>query len=328
MRRPPALLLAFALAGMACGGGPEDQFGVFPTPLQQAVKAHDVGRVRELLAKKARLGRSARIQLNAWHLSLLEIRDDDPRTIEVAALVLDAMAAHTGSTPVAVVNQDILLHSTETSRHRNRPRTYVSPAEEVAKGYSDQGLRFLVDKGLDPRGPGARAAFSQTIAMDCVRCAVVLLDAGTPVDTRDEQGRMPLAVARGALNTAMTALLSSRGAAGRVLPSATAEQATRRVTGPKGGQETWIEGAAIAEHPAGQQVLGLAGQRDVKNFPPAAAVQAGFAAGSVLLTHPTETEIQLVRFPQDDPRPGARTTVMELRVRPRPDGGFTIAFEH
>jgi hypothetical protein len=203
----------------------------------------------------------------------------------------------------------------------------VSPAETVAKQYTADGLRLLVDKGLDPRGPGARAAFSQTIAMDCVRCAVVLLDAGTPVDTPDEQRRMPLDVARGAGNTAMTALLSSRGAAGRVLPSATAEQATRRVTGPKGGQETWIEGAAIAEHPAGQQVLLLAGNGHAK-FPPFAAVQAGFAAGSVLRTHPTETEIQLVRFPRDDPQSGARTTVMEIRVRPRPDGGFTIAFEH
>lgn len=326
MRRQRHLLFALALASAGCGGGPDDLIGIFPTPLQRAIQAQDVAQVRALVASGSRLGRSYNLQTNAWHLSLLQIRDDDPRTVEIAGLVLDAMAAHDGSRPADVVNRDILLHSEDTSENRNRPRTYVSPAEEVAKRYSEKGMRLLVEKGLDPRGPGARAAFWATLAVGCARCAAVLLDAGTPVDTTDEQGRTPLAVARAAGNTALTALLSSRGAAGRVLPSAPAEQATRRVADAQGGQQTWIEGATIAAHPAAQPVLQLAAQGE-PNFPSVAAVQAGFAAGSVLLTHPTETEIQLVRFPDDAPREGARTKVMELRVRPRPDGGFTIAYD-
>jgi hypothetical protein len=323
VNRRTACAVALATLGAACSG-PEDTAGWFATRLQKAIEARDVETVRSEIAAGAPLGRSVAVKQAAWYLSLLRIRDDDPRTTEIAALVLDGLARHGKTSAAAVVNQDVLVNH----GRRSGPAEFRSPAWILAHESRASGLRLLVAKGLAVREAGAVTAFTHAVASDCVPCVAILLDAGTPIDSRDEQGRTPLGVARSAVFPAMAALLSSRGAAGRVGPSATAEQATLRVSADatQYRPETWMEGAAIAEHPAGRAVLQLAEQGDAK-FPGVAAVRAGFAAGSVLLTHPTETEIRLVRFPQDDPQPGARTTVMELRVRPRPDGGFTVAFE-
>jgi hypothetical protein len=326
LRARAAGALAPALLAAACGGGPEGYGGILRTPLQEAIAAHDVARVRELTAAHAALGKSVTLQWTAWYLALLETRESDPRTVEIVALVLDAVAAEERTSPAAVVNRDIVIP--RTGRRSGAP-TLHPPVAVVSLNRSIAGLRLLVDKGLDARSPGALAAYAEALTSDCTKCVAVLLDAGTPVDTLDLHGKAPLQGARDGLYPDLAALLSSRGASGRVGPEATAEQATLRVNGRATGgrQETWIEGAAIAEHPAGRTVLQLAAQGE-PGFPSADAVRAGFAAGSVLLTHGPETEIQLVRFPHDDPRPGARTTVMELRVRPRADGGATVAYDH
>lgn len=329
MRRARLAATLLALAAGACGDGPEDQSGFGQTPLQQAILAQDVERVRFLTAEGAALGRSQRLPMNAWYTALDQVRDDTPRTLEVAALVLDAMAARLGTTPVVVVNQEIRLRSSG-SRSTGRP-SYRSPAEIMVSRLSGKGMQFLVDKGLDVRAPGTVAAYEAVVRGSCVACAAVLLDAGMPVNTTGPKyGVLPLQAAREAGNPDMAALLSSRGASGRAGPTTPASEVTRRVADRRfpgtGAMETWIEGPSIADHPAGRLVLQVASQNEPK-FPPVDAVLAGFAAGSVLMTHGAETEIRLVRFPNDIPREGARTTVMEIRVRKNPDGSPTVAYE-
>jgi hypothetical protein len=329
VRRARLAATLLALAGGACGSGPEDQSGFGRTPLQRAILAQDVERVRSLTAEGAALGRSQQLRANAWYTALDQVRDDTPRTLEVAALVLDAMATRLETTPRAVVNQAIRLRS--SGSRSTGPPAFRSPAELMVLRSSAKGMQFLVDKGLDMRAPGTVAAYEEVVHGSCIVCAAVLLDAGMPVDMTGPKYRVtPLQAAREAGNPDMAALLSSRGASGRVEPTTPASQITRRVADRRfpgtGAMETWIEGPSIAEHPAGRLVLQVAGQNEPK-FPPVDAVLAGFAAGSVLMTHGAETEIRLVRFPNDNPREGARTTVMEIRVRKKPDGSPTVAYE-
>jgi hypothetical protein len=329
MRRARLGAFLLALAGGACGVGPDDQSGFVRTPLQRAILAQDVERVRSLTAEGAALGWSHQLKQNAWHTALDQVRDDTPRTLEVAALVLEAMAARLETTPRAVVNQEIRLRSSQS--RSTGPPAYQSPAELMVIRSSAKGMQFLVDKGLDVRAPGTVAAYEAVVHGSCVACAAVLLDAGMPVDTMGPKHRVfPLQAAREAGNPDMAALLSSRGASGRVRPTTPASQVTRRVADRRfpgtGAMETWIEGPSIADHPAGRLVLQVASQNEPK-FPPVDAVLAGFAAGSVLMTHGAETEIRLVRFPDDMPRESARTTLMEIRVRKNPDGSPTVAYE-
>ncbi|MET0552994.1 MAG: hypothetical protein ABW221_08155 [Vicinamibacteria bacterium] len=328
MKRARLAAILLALAGGACGSGPDDQSGFARTPLQQAVLAQDLERVRSLIAEGAALGRSQRLKQNAWYTALDQVRDEDPRTLEVAALVLDATAARLGTTPRAVVSQGIRLWGGSRS---TGPPVYRSPAELMVGRLSGKGMQFLVDKGLDLGAPGTVAAWEDAVHGSCVACAAALLDAGMPVDTTGPKYRtLPLGAARAMGNPDMAALLSSRGASGRVGPTTSPSQVTRRVADRrfpgKGAMETWIEGPAIADHPAGRLVLQVASQNEPK-FPPVDAVVAGFAAGSVLMTHGAETEIRLIRFPNDVPQEGARTTVMEIRVRTKPDGSPTVAYE-
>lgn len=137
--RSAIVVLACAVAGCSTS--------VRETRLQKAIKAHDVAGVRTLLDSGAKLGNSLGEPKAAWELSLRNLSPSDPRTLEIARLVLDHSPA-----PAPV-------HAVISIPARNKGQTtYTSPVEIAAQQWSPEGVRLLLDHGLNINGQGAAGA--------------------------------------------------------------------------------------------------------------------------------------------------------------------------
>lgn len=300
------LVLVFMFGAGACTVS-DVIVGVHETDLQEAIKAADVERVRALLASGAELGHTAAEPEDAWTLALFQLTPSDPRTVEVLRLVIPRAAEARGGGTAGLVNEG---RSRPTSQG-GRSRTTVYPAWIAAHKWSAEGLRVLVEHGLDPAGPGTANAMTTASGNGCEPCLQVLLDAGASPAAVDSAGDTPLAMARRVRNAKGVALLVSRGAtaAPDEPPGALtriAVGAARMVFGPLDDQgaearETWVEGSAIATHPVGKALLEHAARSQAEGgydgrVPDQEAVRRGLAAGSVLVVKGATADLHFVRF--------------------------------
>jgi hypothetical protein len=296
-------LLAVCLAGASAG------CTVRETDLQKTIPAHDVEAVKRLLASGADLGASVANHQDAWELALQNLDPSDPRTIEIARLVLRALP---GQPPPANMRFSV------PSRNRSSRDTF--PAIIAARQWSPDGMRLLLDNGLDLGGLPVRDAFTAAAGNGCEPIIRMLLDAGLPVDAVDSSNDTALAMARRVRNPHLVALLTGIGAQEKAPPGrlGTALQNTMgAVFGappPAGAEPVWVEGKVAAAHPVGQAALALAQRPPADGsprLPPPDDLRRGLEAGSVIVLADAKAELYLVTF---EPAPAGAAASVRPRV--------------
>jgi hypothetical protein len=241
-------------------------------------------------------------------LALRNLSPSDPRTLEIARLVLAYHPAPQAPGAAAAapgpVNATFSLRKTQ----KQGTTTYTSPVEIAAHQWSPEGVRLLLDNGLKIPSQEVAGALVHAAANGCAPVITMLPDAGAAVDGRDRNNDTPLAMARRVRNPQIVALLVGRGARAEApKQSAVVTGAQNAIanlilggpTPPPPGTEgvVWIEGAQILAHPAGQAALRLAEAAPVGGpLPGADALRRGIEAGSVLAVKDSEAELHVVTF--------------------------------
>lgn len=90
--------------------------------------------------------------------------------------------------------------------------TTIAAVEIAAQRWSAEGVRALLDQGLDVKSVGTSAAMTAAAANRCLPVITLLLDAGADVNARDRDRDTPLAMARRMKHDDVAALLVARGA--------------------------------------------------------------------------------------------------------------------
>lgn len=141
----------------------------------------------------------------------MALTPSDPRSVEVFRLILGQPtappAAATGGAPPGLANMTLTLRDGGGDVSGD-----TSPAELAARRWSADGLRVLLDLGLDVKGVAAAGALVHAAANGCEPCLTVLLDAGVDANGRDRNGDTAIAMARRVGNGAVAELLIRRGA--------------------------------------------------------------------------------------------------------------------
>ncbi len=184
-------------------------FGERPNrAIEGPISAHDIATVRRLVAAGGTDGHVGPFEV---HHAALSLTPRDPRSVEIFRLILEQPTASPapliGGPPPTPANMDLTI--------RDGSGDYAgdsSPAELAAKQWSADGLRVLLDLGLDVKSVATSGALAHAAANGCEPCLTVLLDAGADVNGRDRNGDTALIMARRVGNTAMAELLLKRGA--------------------------------------------------------------------------------------------------------------------
>jgi hypothetical protein len=322
--RPLRFALIASLLLVGCGVRVENAItGFKETDLQSAIKAHDVAAVKRLVESGAEMGHTFGETQGAWELSLRNLSPSDPRTIEIARLVIEHHPVREprgpGPAKAQVANR---LFSIPRTRG---PSVQTSAVEIAARQWSVEGVQLLLDHGLQIHSPAVGDALVAAASNGCEPVITLLLDAGASANARDREGDAPLAMARRVHNPGIAVLLISRGArepkpkpSGAVL--AATEAAIGRVFGPDPmpspeAEPLWFEGVEILSHPVGAAAQRLAesgetGSGGIK-LPSPAALTKGLETASALTVKGKDAELHVIAA--GDAPPAILKFVFELQ---------------
>ncbi len=195
------LVIGLLVAGFFVGEHPN-------RALAGPIDTHDVATVRRLIAAGGDDGHVGPFEVQRAAMALTP---SDPRSVEVFRLVLEqptaSPAAAFGDPPPTPANMTLTARDGGGDVSGD-----TSPAEIAARRWSADGLRVLLDLGLDVKSVAAASALVHAAANGCEPCVTVLLDAGVDANGRDRNGDTAIAMARRVGNGGLAELLIRRGA--------------------------------------------------------------------------------------------------------------------
>jgi cytohesin len=220
MTRPLRDLLRVVITLGVIGGavalawGPVARFLDPPdTPLQTAVSAGDLESVRRLLGP-TEAADAAQIAYSAYYRALLELSPSKPESAAILRLILErepkprTIGFVTGH-PARAANLDF---RPARSSGQSRTDNTIAAVEIAAQRWSADGVRALLDHGLDVKSVGVAGALTTVAANRCTPVLTMLLDAGANPNARDRNGDTPLAMARRMKHADVEQVLVARGA--------------------------------------------------------------------------------------------------------------------
>jgi hypothetical protein len=181
--------------------------------LQTAVAATDVDAVRRLLAG-AETKTASRLAYGGYERALRALSPSDARTVEVLRLILqrEPQPIRLGLVTGPIPRSANLTFRPARPAGSGPHDTSITPVEIAAQRWSAEGVRALLEHGLDVTSVGAAGAMTAAAANRCLPVITLLLDAGADVNARDRDRDTPLAMARRMKHDDVAALLVSRGA--------------------------------------------------------------------------------------------------------------------
>ena len=181
------------------------------TPLQTAVKNHDLETVQRILLPPG--DEKASVQAySVYRLALESLSPSKARSGEILRSILQRNPQPNkfgwSSAPPERPADMIFI-----TRPRNSRSSYRQSAVELAtRQWSPEGVKALLDHGLTIRSEGVSDALVAAAGNGCDAILVLLLDAGGDVNGKDQHNDTPLAMARRQNNQRIVRLLLSRGA--------------------------------------------------------------------------------------------------------------------
>jgi ankyrin repeat protein len=200
---------------IALAWGPVARFLDPPdTPLQIAVTNGDVEAVRRLLGPAT--GKDAAVTAySAYERALRELSPSKPETVAILRLILErepkpATIGYVTGLPAKAAN--IEFRPARSSGQSSTLDTTIAAVEIAAQRWSPEGVRALLDHGLDVKSDGVASALTTVAANRCTPILTMLLDAGADPNARDRNRDTPLAMARRMKHADIEQVLVSRGA--------------------------------------------------------------------------------------------------------------------
>jgi ankyrin repeat protein len=200
---------------IALAWGPVARFLDPPdTPLQIAVTNGDVEAVRRLLGP-ATAKNAAQTAYAAYYRALRELSPSRPETVAILRLILErepkprTIGFVTGQ-PGRAANLE--FRPNRTSGQSSTSDNTVTAVEIAAQRSSPEGVRALLERGLDVESVGVAGALTTVAANRCTPILTMLLDAGADPNARDRRRDTPLAMARRMKHADIEQLLVARGA--------------------------------------------------------------------------------------------------------------------
>lgn len=172
------------------------------SPLDLAIKANDVDKVRAELATAAAANR--RLPSLAFEYALWQLSPTKPETTEILKMLLES---------VPKADRATMVRATVATNRGTKGRIYyAAPVEVAAQRWSPDGVRLLLDNGVPIASGAVRNALVDAAANGCDPVITMLLDAGAAVNGRDDNNDSALAMARRVNNQTTVDLLLTRGA--------------------------------------------------------------------------------------------------------------------
>lgn len=208
-------VLAVIAAVIALAWGPVERFFHPPeTPLQAAVRAGDVVAARAHL-RSAPGEQASATAYGAYEAALRSLSPSKPETADVLRLILEHSPQprrYGFVTSQRRRSANLEFQPGRSSGMSSTADTTIAAVEIAAEQWSADGVRVLLDHGLDVKSVGVSSALTAAAANGCEPVIRLLLDAGADPNRPDRDRDTPLAMARRMKHDAIARLLIERGA--------------------------------------------------------------------------------------------------------------------
>jgi hypothetical protein len=183
------------------------------TALEVAVREADVAGVARHLGPRDDSGGGSRAYA-VYELALRHLSPSDGRTTEILRLILERepQPRRIGLTGPIPRSANLEFRPPRSAGMGSATDTTIAAVEIAAERWSADGVRALLEHGLDVKSRGVSGAMTAAAANRCVPVITLLLDAGADVNARDRDRDTPLAMARRMKHDDVVTLLVSRGA--------------------------------------------------------------------------------------------------------------------